>query len=452
MFLSLLVVGIFLAVAIGIAGVLLVRLHQERAHRSVLETRFRGVIDAEAERDRVLRNATAERDRVLQEAGAQREHALREAAAAANDADRHRAETIQLEQRLGSLRADIALLDETASIQSFGFYEPRYDFATSEAYAARLDEVRARQKSLLKSDGAAVGDVEWQVNGSKTEGRKQIRQTLKLMLRAFNGECDAAIARVKYNNVLVMIARIDKAFEVVNSLAQVQQCRITRPYLTLKLEELQLAFEYEEKVQQEKEEQRRIREQMREEEQAQRELARAQADAEKEEQRYAAALVKARADVEQAAGARQEKLLLQIAELEQRLADAHTRKERAIAQAQLTRSGHVYVISNVGSFGEQVYKIGMTRRLDPMERIKELGDASVPFEFDVHAVIYADDAPKLENMLHRAFHFRRVNGVNERKEFFRVGIDEIIAAVYTAPAPSSLYEIPRRASIGRRWR
>jgi hypothetical protein len=87
------------------------------------------------------------------------------------------------------------------------------------------------------------------------------------------------------------------------------------------------------------------------------------------------------------------------------------------------------VISNVGSFGEQVFKIGMTRRLDPFERIKELGDASVPFEFDVHAVIYADDAPKLENTLHRAFHFRRVNRVNERKEFFQVGIDEIIAAV-----------------------
>ena len=226
-----------------------------------------------------------------------------------------------------------------------------------------------------------------------------------------------------------MEARIEKAYEVVNSCAAVQSCTISNDYRLLKLQELHLVHELEEKRHEEKEEQRRIREQMRDEEIAQRQLEKARQDAEKDEQRYEAALAKARREVEEAAGAKQLKLQNQIAELERRLQEAHDNKERAIARAQMTRSGHVYVISNIGSFGEHVYKVGMTRRLDPHERIRELGDASVPFEFDVHAVIYAEDAPALENQLHRAFHNRRVNRVNERKEFFRVSIDEIAEVV-----------------------
>jgi multidrug efflux pump subunit AcrA (membrane-fusion protein) len=212
-------------------------------------------------------------------------------------------------------------------------------------------------------------------------------------------------------------------------MAGVQNCYIAHDYLNLKLEELFLAHEYQEKLQEEKEEQRRIREQIREEEVALRELEKARLDAEKEEKRYVEALRKATEDAERAVGEKQQKLMWQVEELQRRLAEARTNKERAIAQAQLTRSGHVYVISNVGSFGEQVYKIGMTRRLDPMDRVKELGDASVPFPFDVHAIIYSEDAPALENKLHKLFHQRRVNLVNERKEFFRVSIDEIATAV-----------------------
>lgn len=93
--------------------------------------------------------------------------------------------------------------------------------------------------------------------------------------------------------------------------------------------------------------------------------------------------------------------------------------------AQQTKAGHVYVISNIGSFGDNVFKIGMTRRLEPMDRVKELGDASVPFEFDVHAMIYSDNAPELENIIHKEFDSRRVNLVNSRKEFFQVELEEI---------------------------
>lgn len=258
---------------------------------------------------------------------------------------------------------------------------------------------------------------------------RPVNQTLKLILRAFNGESDAAIAKVKYNNIHVMEARIRKAWEAINSMAGVQQCQISPVYRDLKLQELSLAHEYQEKVQEEKEEQRRIREEMREEEIAQRELEKARLEAEREETRYAESLRKAREEVAKAVGEKQQKLLGKIEELQRRLEEAQANKERAIARAQMTRSGHVYVISNIGSFGEQVFKIGMTRRLDPLDRVRELGDASVPFHFDVHAVIYSEDAPKLEATLHRMFQHRRVNQVNHRKEFFRTTIGEIAEVV-----------------------
>jgi len=334
-----------------------------------------------------------------------------------------------LKANIALLQAEFAALDEEANLQSFGFYQPRYDFASSERYQTKLEEIREQQKQMLKAKTAAVSHSEWTVNGSRVEGRKQINQTLKLMLRAFNGECDAAIAKVKYNNVHVMQTRIRKAQEAINALVTVQRCEITRAYLQLKLEELFLAHEYQEKVQAEKEEQRQIREQMREEEIAQRQFEKAKLEAEREEKRYEDALRKAREEVNNTVGAKQQSLLEQISLLEKKLEEAHANKERAIARAQMTRSGHVYVISNIGSFGEHVYKIGMTRRLDPMERIRELGDASVPFQFDVHAIIYTEDAPTLENRLHKIFNHRRINMVNERKEFFEATIDEIADAV-----------------------
>ncbi len=272
--------------------------------------------------------------------------------------------------------------------------------------------------------------AEWTVNNSRVEGRKQINDTLKLMLFAFNGESDVAIAKVKYNNVAEAEKRIKKTFELINKLVTTQQAYISQEYLNLKLEELYLAHEYQEKIQEEKEEQRRIREEIREEEIARREIEKALQDAVREETRYEEALRKAREEVEKVSGEKQDKLLAQIELLQQRLVEAQSNRERAISRAQMTRSGHVYVISNVGSFGENIYKIGMTRRLDPMDRVKELGDASVPFKFDVHAIIFCEDAPALENKLHRKFHYRRVNQVNYRREFFQASLKEIAEAVH----------------------
>ena len=278
---------------------------------------------------------------------------------------------------------------------------------------------------MVKAGCAAVCSSQWTIAGSRSEGKKTTDQILKLMLRAFNGECDALVAKVRYDNAAAFSDRMRKSWESINKLGKGFTCSIDSAYLDLKLQELHLTHEYQEKLQAEREEQRALREQMRDEERAQKELERAQREAEQEETRYAKALERAREEAQHAAGARQQKLLEQISDLEQKVKDAEERRQRAVSMAQLTKSGHVYVLSNVGSFGDYVFKIGMTRRLDPQDRVDELGDASVPFPFDVHAMIHTDDAPGLERALHGLFESQRLNKVNRRKEFFRVTLEQI---------------------------
>lgn len=338
-------------------------------------------------------------------------------------------ETKLVTTELGRLRHELAALTDEEYFADFGVYSTRYDFPTSEAYKAALDVIRDRQKAAVKAGTAAVCHIPWTVEGSAAKGKKMTNDNLKLMLRAFNGECDASITKVTYKNIAAIEARIRKSKERIDRLNAVNQAEITHQYLQLKLEELRLFYEYARKKEAERQEQRELKEQIREEKQAQQELDRERKRAEAEESRYSAALAKAREDVQKAVGAKQAKMASKIADLEARLAEAQANKERAISQAQLTRAGYVYVISNIGSFGEGVLKIGMTRRFDPMDRVKELGDASVPFSFDVHAFIRSDDAPTLEKELHRRFDARRVNLVNRRKEFFRVSLDEVGAAV-----------------------
>ncbi|ULH11546.1 GIY-YIG nuclease family protein [Serratia marcescens] len=184
-----------------------------------------------------------------------------------------------------------------------------------------------------------------------------------------------------------------------------------------------------EKAQEEKEHQAELKRLMREEKQRQDELDRQQREAEEEEQRLAEQQRLLEEALLAAKGAHREELERQRLELEQKIQDVHQQYERAKSMAQLTKQGHVYVISNIGSFGENVFKIGMTRRLEPMERVKELSGASVPFDFDVHAMISCDDAPALEKTLHDHLESYRINRINLRKEFFRVELSRIIDEV-----------------------
>lgn len=328
-----------------------------------------------------------------------------------------------------TLEKEISLYQDGLEISTYGLHKPQFSFDTSEKFKHELELNYENQKRLIKNDQAAVCNTEWTVGGSKTEGRKMTNQYKKLMLFAFNGECDGLIAKVKWNNATRTRERIIKTFETINKLGVTQNVFLTQEYLELKLNELTLSYEYEQKKYEEKEEQRVIREQMREEEKAQRELEKAQKEAEEEERRFQKALEKAKQELQVANPINASALQEQIKELEQKLSAAHERKERAIAQAQLTKVGHIYVISNVGSFGEDVYKIGMTRRLDPLDRVRELGDASVPFHFDIHAIIYSENAPQLEYELHKRFADRRLNRVNNKKEFFKVSLEEIEAFV-----------------------
>lgn len=348
------------------------------------------------------------------------------------DIEKIRAKLVELNERYKSsfniytdLQNQISVYTDNLEIGSFGLYERLFNYETSEQYKDSITRNYELQKSLIKDDKAVICHTEWTVDGSKVAGRKMTNQYKKLMLYAFNGECDSLIAKVKWNNVTKATERVYKTFDTINKLGVTHNIEITNAFLNLKIEELSLTHEYELKKYEEKEEQRQIREQMRDEERAQREYEKAKKEAEDEERIYQKALEKAKQELGLSTKENVEELNEQIKLLESKLTEAQERKERAIAMAQLTKVGHIYVISNLGSFGEDVYKIGMTRRLDPMDRVRELGDASVPFHFDVHAIIYSENAPQLEYELHQKFKERRLNKVNHRKEFFRVSLDEI---------------------------
>jgi hypothetical protein len=330
-------------------------------------------------------------------------------------------------EKFAKLRHEIDLLEENLEDISFGVYEPHYKFDSSAEYKAALARIRGEQREMIRSGAAVIFRQQWTVGGDPKQGQRLQKQYAKLMLRAFNGECDACVANVAWNNVGRMQERIFHARDSLNTLGEVMQISIVDRYTTLKIDEIRLAFETEDKKHDEIEEQRRVKEQARYEERALREAEQAQQKAEAEETRYEYALAKAKAEVEKATGEKLTTLTGKVAELERLLAEARELKQRAMSLAELTRSGYVYVISNEGSFGANVLKIGLTRRLEPLERVYELSGASVPFAFDVHAMIYATDAPKLENDFHNYFAGRRLNLVNLRKEFFHVSLDEIEA-------------------------
>lgn len=381
--------------------------------------KYQGIIDAEAKISEMIANADKEKEN--------REQQIR-------DLD---SEIELLKQKYSEgyityekLKKETDIFRDSLEMSEYGVYEPHFEFDTSEQYKNEIFGVRERQKQMIRTECAVKGGENILWNNSLSQGQAMVKREKKLMLRAFNGECDSFVSDVEWNNVARMEERIEKSFDAINKIYEKQGISISRIYKSLKLNELHLAYEYKRKKYEEKEEQRAIREQMREEEKARREIEVALIKAQKEEETFQKALDKARAEVQTAQGAVQSKLESKIAELEARVAEAEANKERAMSMAQQTRRGHVYVISNIGSFGEDVYKIGMTRRLDPMDRVKELGDASVPFPFDVHAMIFCEDAPALENALHKKFDQMRLNLINQRKEFFKVTLEQIEKAVH----------------------
>jgi hypothetical protein len=281
----------------------------------------------------------------------------------------------------------------------------------------QLKIAREHTRALVKTGQASKCDY---VEANRREGAE------RFVLDAFNGKVDSILSRARHDNYGKLEQEIKDAFTLVNYGGKAfREARITDQYLAARLAELKWASVAQELKREEQEEQRRIREQIREEEKARRDVERALRESAKEEDMLRKAMAKAQAAMQAANEEQRAQYEAQLAEITARLKDAEERSQRAISMAQQTRRGHVYIISNLGSFGDDIYKIGLTRRLEPMDRIKELGDASVPFDFDVHAIILSDDAPALENRLHKHFLLNQLNKVNHRKEFFRAKLGDI---------------------------
>lgn len=336
----------------------------------------------------------------------------------------------QKSYELERLNSEIIETRDEVLVQSYGLYHPRYSFINSDEYKSRLMEIRSRQKEMVKSGCAVTGASDWVINGNAAKGKKMVSDTQKLLLRAFNAECDDVIEHVKYSNIASSEKRITASRDAISKLGNIMSIAITYPYFILKIEELYLAFEYQLKKHEEKEAQKEARAQMREEAKLAKEIEAQRAKLEKEQAHYKNVLKQLNAQFSTATSDEEiESLNEKKAKLEEQLGEI----SKAIADVDYRvanqRAGYVYVISNIGAFGENVYKIGMTRRLDPTERVDELGDASVPFNFDIHAMIFSEDAPRLEAALHEAFSDRKLNMVNTRREFFRVTLDEIEAVV-----------------------
>lgn len=332
-------------------------------------------------------------------------------------------------QEITERKNEVVVLDDEILFQSFGFYDPKYEMENSEDYKNQLDIVREQQKEMVKNDAATNHSDKWTVDGSKKMGQAMNKDNIKLALRAFNTECDSAISKAKFNNVDAIEKRIKSAYKSLNNMNKRNQIEIKQNYLALKLDELYLVYEYEVKKEEEREEQRIIKEQMKEEKRVQQEIERERAKLEKDEQHFKIALGNYIKQLENATDEMKTEIRNKINEINNSLEDIKKEKEAVDFREQNAKAGYVYVISNIGSFGENIYKIGMTRRLEPLERINELGNASVPFTFDVHAMIFSDDAPKLENALHKSFERFQVNKVNPRKEFFQVPLEEITRVV-----------------------
>ena len=310
-------------------------------------------------------------------------------------------------------------------VQDFGLYEPRYSFLNADSYKAELTNIRNMQKAMIKDGSAVSGSADWQVNGSAVRGRKMIKDMQKLLLRAFNSECDEIINKVKYNNYDSSVKKMERSFNTIAKLGVTMAISITSDYYDLKIQELQLALEYQTQKQHEKEEKAELRAQQREEARLQKELKEQRKNIDKERKHYEQALSNINHQISTASDDNIEDLNQKKEEIIQSLSEIDTKIKDIDYREANQKAGYVYVISNIGSFGEGIYKIGMTRRLNPQDRVDELGDASVPFKFDVHAMIFSEDAPALEAALHRAFEDRKLNLVNQRREFFRVSLDEI---------------------------
>lgn len=312
--------------------------------------------------------------------------------------------------QLDEARKAIVATEDLALLQEAGIYRYRHPLTDAVAFQKELASIEEKIKAMVRKDGGAVlSTTDWTVNGSLAQGRAMVRDFSKLLLRAFNAEADNLVRGLKPYKLDAAIERLTKVAEVIERLGKTMHIKISPPYFKVRVRELELTADFLQKEAEEKEAERVERERLREERKVQQEIERERARLEKERQHYSNALEALVAKGDDAGAAR----------LREQLSDVQRAIEDVDYRAANIRAGYVYVISNLGSFGEEMIKVGMTRRLDPMDRIRELSDASVPFSFDVHALFFSKDAVGIESAMHERLAARRVNLVNQRREFFR---------------------------------
>jgi hypothetical protein len=328
-------------------------------------------------------------------------------------------EVFALETQLASLKTSIVATEEEAALQELGLYSYRHPLDDSVAYKSEIQRIKERSKVMARNGQAVHGSTNWTVNNSAAQGRKMVSDFSKLMLRAYNADADTLARGMKPYKLASAVDRLEKTVATIERLGKTMAIRIAPEYHRLRVKELELAADYQEKLAEERERERAAREQLREEAKVQAEIAREREKLAKQHSQTEIALARAREMGDSAT----------IAVMEAKLADIDQAVLEVDRRAQNFRLGFVYVISNVGAFGPGTVKIGMTRRQEPMDRVRELGDASVPFAFDVHAIVYSEDAVALETALHQRFADRRINRINLRREFFRATPAEVRQAL-----------------------
>jgi chromosome segregation ATPase len=343
----------------------------------------------------------------------------------------------QSQSVLSNLEKEINAYEAALDVFDFGVYEPFYDFKKSETYRTELLKILENQKALIRDEKAVVCNVNWSVDGSLSKGKANSKNFMKLVLRAFNSECNALIANVSWNSVVQIKERIEKSFELINKVAEQSAVQIQKEYLDLKLQELFLEYEFQLK------------------EQKEREIAKTQAAKQKEADRiqsqyetavkqlssYETQIEDVKLNLNTSTGSALLLLQKKIKNLEIKIKEAIVRKEKMELLVKNSDVGYVYIASNIGSFGENIYKIGITKSLKPLSSINSLSSA-VPFPFDVHGLIFSEEVTHLERELHDAFAGNKVNLIHENCTFFNVSWDLIEKKVNALGSQVILLKIP----------
>ena len=307
---------------------------------------------------------------------------------------------------LSNVHGDYVELNDDRVLQDVGIYRYHHPLENAAQYRETLDAIQAKIVEVVKADRAIIKSNLFTFDNSLAKGRKMSDDLGKLMLRAYNSEADNSIRSLKLGNVVTAKKRLDVTRDAIAKLGGLMEMRISDDFNSLRVEEIELTADWLMKKQEEHEEQRHQRAALREEQRVARELAEERERLDKERGHIANAI-----GALQASGASDPDLEKRLAEIDAAIAANDYR-------AANIRAGYVYVISNRGAFGGDVVKIGLTRRLEPTERVSELSGASVPFRFDIHTLYFSEDAVTLENELHKHFAARALNQANPRKEFF----------------------------------